>query len=117
MAPTDDDLPLDPTESLRLIEQERARAERNLTPDPRLLLWPWGLAYLIGFAVFFARFGPGGHIYVDMPGWLPLVVLAVLMISAGTIAGIFGARSGRNLHGKSRRQGAMYGITWSVAFF
>ena len=53
MNPTDDDLPpADAAESLRLIEQERARAERNLTPDPRIFLWPWGLAWLIGFGVY-----------------------------------------------------------------
>jgi hypothetical protein len=42
MPPTDDDLPLgDPAESLALIERERANLERDLTPDPRLMLWPW----------------------------------------------------------------------------
>ena len=58
----------------RLIERERAAAERNLTPDPRLLLWPWGFAWLIGFTVYFLRFGPDGRVFVDMPDWLPLIV-------------------------------------------
>jgi len=63
MNTTDDDLPpADPAESLRLIAQGRAAAERRLIPDPRLLLWPWGLAWLIGFGVYFLRFGPGGFL-------------------------------------------------------
>ena len=116
MEPDEDLPPADPAESLRLIEQERARAERNLTPDPRLFLWPWGLAWLIGFGVLFLRFGPDGRVFVDLPEWLPLALLAVLMIAAGLSSGILGARSSRDLHGPSSSQGAMYGITWSAAY-
>ena len=117
MAPTDDDLPpLDPAESLALIERERAEAERRLTPDPRLLLWPWGIAWLIGFTVYFLRFGPDGRIFVQFPDWLPLVLLLALMIAAGIVTGITGARAGRWVSGPSSSQGAMYGISWSIAF-
>jgi hypothetical protein len=117
MAPTDDDLPpLDPAESLALIERERAEAERRLTPDPRLLLWPWGIAWLIGFTVYFLRFGPDGRIFVRFPDWLPLVLLLALMIAAGIVTGITGARAGRWVSGPSSSQGAMYGISWSIAF-
>lgn len=113
----DDDLPpADPAESLRLIARERAATERQLTPDQRLLLWPWGFAWLIGFAVHFLRYGPGGRIYVQMPSFLPLAVLLGLVVIAGVITGIVGARASRQVTGPSSRQGAMYGITWSVAF-
>ena len=108
---------MDPAESLRLIERERARAERALTPDQRLFLWPWGFAWLIGFSVFFLRFGPDGRVFVDLPEWLPLVVLFGLMIAAGITTGVAGARAGRWVTGSSSRQGMYYGITWSVAFF
>ena len=107
---------MDPAESLRLIERERAEAERNLTPDPRLLLWPWGFAWLVSFTVYFLRFGPDGRIFVDMPGWLPLIVLLVAMMVAGVITGVTGARAGRWVSGPSSTQGAMYGISWSIAF-
>jgi hypothetical protein len=117
MAFTDDELPpVDPAESLRLIEQERATTERVLTPDPRLLLWPWGIAWAIGFTVYFLRFGPGDRVFVDMPSWLPLTVLMTLIIAAGITTGIVGARAGRYVSGPSTVQGAMYGITWSIAF-
>jgi hypothetical protein len=117
MDPRDDDLPpTDPAESLRLIARERAAAERRLTPDPRLMLWPWGLAWLIGFTVYFLRYGPGGRVYVDLPAFLPLTVLLGLITVAGIITGVVGARAGRLVSGPTSRQGAMYGITWSVAF-
>ena len=116
MAPDDDDLPMDPAESLRLIERERAQAERSLTPDSRFFMWPWAFAWLIGFTLYFLRFGPDGRVFVDMPEWVPLTVLLGLMMAAGVVSGIYGARSGRWVSGKSSSQGAMYGFTWSVAF-
>jgi hypothetical protein len=117
MSPTDDERPpVDPAESLRLIAQERAQTERIITPDPRLLLWPWGLAWTIGFTVYFLRFGPDGRVLVHMPGWVPLTVLMALIIGAGITTGIVGARAGRYITGPSSTQGAMYGITWFVAF-
>jgi hypothetical protein len=118
MAPDeiDDDGPLDPAESLRLIERQRAEAERNLTPDPRIFLWPWAFAWLIGFTVFFLRFGPGGRVFVDLPEWLPLTVLAASITAAGAFTGVLGTRSSRQISGPSSRQGAQYGITWSIAF-
>jgi hypothetical protein len=117
MASQDDDLPpADPAESLRLIERERSETERRLTPDPRFLLWPWGFAWLIGFTLYFLRYGPDERIFVDMPSWLPLTVLLGLILAAGVVTGVVGARAGRSITGPSSQQGLMYGITWSVAF-
>lgn len=117
MTPLDDDAPmLDPAESLALIERERANLARSLTPDPRLMLWPWGFAWLLGFGLFFLRFGPDGRVFVDLPDWLPLVTLMALFIVAGIITGVAGSRSGRQMAGPSSRQGLMYGLTWSVAY-
>jgi hypothetical protein len=112
---TDDDRP--PADPLALIAQERRAAERRLTPDPRLTLWPWGIAWLVGFTLFFLRFGPDGRVFVDLPDWLPVITLLGLLITAGVLTGVLGARAGRHVSGASSRQGAMYGITWSLAFF
>lgn len=118
MTPTDDDsLPLaDPAESLRLIRQEQTNLARSLTPDPRLLYWPWGFAWLIGFGAIFLRYPPGGRPLVAMPEWLPLSILGGLLISAGVVTGVVGGRAARQVVGPSSRQGLMYGLTWSFAF-
>jgi hypothetical protein len=117
MTPIDDDTPLgDPAESLRLIRAEQANLARTLTPDPRLMYWPWGIAWLVGFGALFLRFAPGGRVLVDMPAWLPSTILLVLLLGAGITTGIAGGRAGRQVAGPSSRQGLMYGLTWSVAF-
>ena len=110
----EDDRP--PADPLAVIAQERAEAERRLTPDPRLFLWPWGFAWLLGFLLMFLRYGPDGRSLVDLPAWLPLTVLLLLMIAAGVVSGVGGARAGRHVTGPSSRQGALYGISWGLAF-
>lgn len=112
----DEQPPLDAAESLRLIRQEQAATVRRIVPDPRLLLWPWGVAWLLGFTVFFLRYGPDDRVLVAMPSWLPLLVLLALILVAGTITGIVGARAARQVTGPTSRQGAMYGLTWALAF-
>jgi len=117
MASTDDDLPpADAAESLRLIERERAKTEASITPDPRGFTWQWGFAWLIGFGAFFLRYGPDNRTFVDLPDWLPLTLLLVLFLGAGVFTGWFGFRIRRAISGPSNRQGAMYGIAWSVAY-
>jgi hypothetical protein len=117
MTPIDDDAPpTDPAESLRLIQQEQANLARTLIPDARLMYWPWGVAWLIGFGLLFLRFAPGGRVLVDMPVWLPSTVLLALLIGAGIVTGVAGGRAGRHITGPSSRQGLMYGLTWSIAF-
>ncbi|GAA0816265.1 transporter [Spirilliplanes yamanashiensis] len=110
----DDDRP--PADPLAVIARERATAERGLTPDPRMFSWPWGVAWLVGFTLFFLRFGPDGRVFVDLPGWLPLTTLLGLMIAAGVVTGVAGARAGRHVSGPSSRQGALYGVSWSIGF-
>ncbi|HET6478623.1 MAG TPA: transporter [Actinoplanes sp.] len=108
--------PVDPAESLALIARERANLGRELTPDPRLMYWPWGFAWLVGFTLFFLRFGPDGRVFVDLPAWLPLLTLTLLFITAGIVTGIAGGRVSRRITGPSNRQSLMYGLSWSIAF-
>ena len=106
----------DPGDALRLIERERGNTMRHVTPDPRLMYWPWGLTWLISFGLSFLRFGPDGRTLVAMPAWVPMTALTALLIAAGVFTGIVGARSGRDIAGRSSRQGLMYGISWTAGF-
>ncbi|BCJ43851.1 hypothetical protein GCM10010168_66540 [Actinoplanes ianthinogenes] len=117
MASIDDESTFDdPAEALRLIDRERANLERELTPDPRWMFWPWGITWLIGFGLFFLRWGPDERVLVALPDWLPITVLTLLLMAAGAITGVMGARSGRALSGPSSRQGRMFGFSWSAGF-
>lgn len=108
--------PPTPGAALRLIEDQRAEAARQLGPDPRLYYWPWGLAWLIGFGLFFLRYGPDGRTYVALPGWLPLAVLLGAMIAAAVLAAVTSARTYRQVSGDSNRRGAWYGFAWFIGF-
>ncbi|GIM92960.1 transporter [Paractinoplanes toevensis] len=114
MDPEDDQAPADP---LALIERERANLVRHIAPDPRLMYWPWGFAWLIGFTLLFLRYGPDGKVYVNLPDWLPLTVLMLLFIAAGLVTGFAGSRSVRRTSGPTSQAGLAYGLTWSIAFF
>jgi hypothetical protein len=114
MDPEDDQAPADP---LALIERERANLVRHIAPDPRLMYWPWGFAWLIGFTLLFLRYGPNGKIYVNLPDWLPLTVLMLLFIAAGITTGFAGSRSVRRTSGPTSRAGLLYGVSWSISFF
>ncbi len=112
----EDVAPISPAESLRLIKEQQAATERSLNPDPRLIYWPWGLAWLIGFGLLYLRHGPGDQVLWNIPGWLPLASLFVLMIAAGLVSGITGARAGSAVSGESSIKGMMYGFAWFLGF-
>ena len=114
--PDDDSAPLTAADSLRLIQQQRDVTERSLSPDARLLYWPWGIAWFVGFGLLFLRHGPNGRVYWDIPGWIPLTTLFVLMAVAFVISGVTGARAGRAVSGDSSIKGLMYGNAWFMGF-
>ncbi|MEQ4303720.1 transporter [Plantactinospora sp. B6F1] len=108
--------PPDPAAALRLIVAQQAEAARKLSPNLLWYYWPWGLAWLIGFGLFFLRFGPDGRVFVDLPGWLPLVTLLALLVAAGITSGIVGGRTYGQVTGDSQRRGLWYGLAWGLGF-
>ncbi len=108
--------PASPAETLRLIDAERAETQRRLTADPRLVYVPWGLAWLIGHALLFLRFGPDDRVLVAMPAALPLIVLFALLIVALVVSSRAGFRAGRHVVGVSSVQGMRYGLAWTAGF-
>ncbi|WP_432829754.1 transporter [Dactylosporangium sp. CA-092794] len=117
MTPVDDDAPpASAAESLELIRKEQAAAARTIALNPLLYYVPWGGAWLIGFGLLFLRFGPGGRVLVDLPAWLPLTSLFLLMAVAMASTAVVSAVRGRGLEGRSSWQGTAYGFTWFFAF-
>jgi hypothetical protein len=115
-ATQDDAPPASAEESMRLIREQRARTGRSLVPDPRLMYWPWGIAWLVGFGLLYLRFGPDGRVLVNMPVGLPLTTLFVLMGGALVVTTIGGVRAGRHVSGESSVKGLTYGLTWFFGF-
>jgi hypothetical protein len=112
----DEAAPASAAASLQLIAAQRGVAERSLRPDPRLVYWPWGVAWLVGFGLLFLRHGPDEQVRVDMPAALPLVTLYVLMVIAFVVSGVAGAKANRHISGDSRSRGRMYGWSWFFGF-
>ncbi|MFY1688534.1 transporter [Plantactinospora sp. WMMB782] len=108
--------PADPATALRLIADQQAEAARQLSPNLLWYYWPWGLAWLVGFGLFFLRFGPDGRVFVELPTWLPLFTLLALLIAAGIVSGIVGGRTYGQVAGDSRRRGLWYGLAWGLGF-
>jgi hypothetical protein len=112
----EDEAPASAAETLRLIETQRGAAVRSLSPDPRLIYWPWGLAWGIGFGLLFLRHGPQEQVRVNLPDALPLITLYVLMIIAFVVSGMAGARANRQVSGDSASRGLKYGLSWFAGF-
>jgi len=112
----DDDDPPSPAASLQLIEEQKRAAHRRLDVNPALMLVPWGVAWLVGYGLFFLRFGPDQRVFVDMPEWLPLTVLLLLLCGAGAVSGAAGLRAQHGVTGESAERGSMYGLSWMVGF-
>lgn len=111
----DDDLPpADAAAALRLIQDQRSATARRLDPDARLLYWPWGVAWLVGFGLFFLRFPPGDSALVGLPGWLPLTVLFALLLAAAAVQAVASARAYGQVTGDSARRGRWYGCAWGL---
>lgn len=109
-----DDAPADVASSAALIAEQRARVEKSVDVDARLLFGAWGIAWLLGFGVQWA-------VALDEP-LLPIGpqagqgVFGGLLLTAGLITAVHTARRSSGVVGTSARQGAMYGWAWAVTF-
>ncbi len=111
------DRPLgDPAATLALIEAQRTTAERSINPHPIVWYGPWGAAWLLGFGLLFLRFGPDDRVFVEMPYWLPLVVLYASLVGALVVSTVFASRALKHVRGDSARQGTLYGLAWALTF-
>lgn len=108
--------PLSPRESLQLITRQQDRAHRTFSNDPLVYWVPWGIAWLIGFGVFFLHYGLDGSPYVAMPAALPLIVLFGLMLAAAAWTVYTVIRSTRHIQGPGNVQVTVFGLSWPFGF-
>ncbi|RLP93255.1 transporter [Micromonospora sp. CV4] len=114
MHPDDDPPPADAATALQLIRKQRGATARRLDPDARLLYWPWGVAWLVGFGLFFLRFSPGERELLRLPSWLPLTVLFALLLAAAAVQAAARERAHDQVTGDSARRGRWYGCAWGL---
>ncbi|MET8120582.1 transporter [Micromonospora sp. NPDC005189] len=110
----DDPPPTDAAAALRLIRDQQAATATRLEPDSRLVYWPWGIAWLVGFGLFFLRFSPGERELLRLPGWLPLTVLFALLLAAAAVQATASTRAYGQVTGDSARRGRWYGCAWGL---
>jgi hypothetical protein len=103
---------LDPAGMLALVEGERARAQRAVEPDARVVYGVWGAAWLVGFLVFWAAATGRAPLPLAAAG----AVLAAGLVLAAVVTTAHIGRRMRGVRGVSSRTGAMYGWSWFLGF-
>src|SRR5262245_53637854 len=77
----------------------------------------WGVAWFVGFLLLFLAKGPGAQPLLDLPAWLPLTVLFVLLAGAGVVTAVVLTRAfGRGGESEFARRGRWYGWAWLISF-
>ncbi|MFD5215886.1 hypothetical protein [Microbacterium sp. NPDC058345] len=110
----DDDAPLAPERMMALIEaQQRTVAARTAAFVPWILA-AWGIAWLAGFLVLWADAETHPHEW--RPSLTAGLIFAGLLVVAGVLSSVLGARSGRGLRGTREASivGIAYGNTWWI---
>ena len=97
---------------LALAQDQRARTERAVEPDLRVVYGVWGAAYVVGFLAFWTAATGRGPLSLTSAG----AVLAVSLVLAVVISTTHIGRRVRGVRGTSSRTGAMYGWSWFLAF-
>lgn len=103
-----------PEQMLALLRAEQARVEQALVPDGRLVFGLWGVAWLVGFLVFWS--GASDSAPVQIAPAVAGVVFGCCLAAAAIITTVHIVRRTVGVRGPSSLGGAMYGWTWFIAF-
>lgn len=112
----DEDAPLDPASMLALLQDQQQDVQRRMARFVPWILISWAVAWGVGFGMLWLI--DGARPAISVPVEVAAPVFAVLMVMAGVVSGVLGARSGRGIRTTKAAAftGAVYGITWSVGF-
>lgn len=115
-AAADDDSPLDPAAMLALLQDQQQDVQRRMTRFVPWILLSWAVAWSVGFGMLWLI--DGARPAISVPVEIAAPVFAVLIVMAGVVSGVLGARSGRGIRASKAAAftGTVYGITWSVGF-
>lgn len=110
----DGDTPLTPEQMLVLLEDQQRAVTARTTAFVPWVLAAWGIAWLVGFVVLWVD--AGRHPDDWRPSLTAGLLFAALLVFAGVLSSVLGARSGRGLRGtrESAIVGIAYGTTWWI---
>lgn len=109
----DDEAPLDPAAMLALSEREQQRIAIAFVRPVAWLLAVWGVAWTIGFLVFWAGYPESGA-PVLVPLGIAAPVFGVCIAAAIVVSAVIGARMNRGIRGSSNFSGGVYGASWTI---
>jgi hypothetical protein len=111
-----DDEPLSPREALAVVEDQQHRVTRGLGVNVALVHGTLGVAWLVGFGIFYFTFGHGAGKAPQVPDWVAVVVIATVNTVA-LMAGLGQTiRRGRGIEGRSWDDMRMYLWAWPLAY-
>jgi hypothetical protein len=115
-SPPDDDAPLDPAAMLALLQDQQEDVQRRMARFVPWILLAWALAWGVGFGALWLI--DGARPQFSIPLAIAAPVFAVLLVLAGVVSGVLGARSARGIRASKAAAftGTVYGVTWSVGF-
>ncbi len=110
------DAPLDPASMLALLQDQQKDVQRKMARYVPWILLSWAIAWGVGFGMLWLI--DGARPNVAVPVEIAAPVFAVLLVAAGVVSGVLGARSGRGIRTTKAAAftGTVYGLTWTFGF-
>jgi hypothetical protein len=108
-----DEHALDAREMLALIETQTSTVRRALELQVKVYYFAWGIAWLVGYLVYWAG-SPGSGSPIALPYVPSVVVFATLIVAAIVLSAVVGIRSNRGIKGTSDWVGTLYGLSWPI---
>lgn len=114
---SEDEVALPPEAMLALVKDQQRSVEGQMGAFVHLILFAWGIAWLVGFGALWLIDGLGDTFSLPIEVAAPIFV--VLLVAAGAVSTVLGIRSGRGLRGSKDGAfvGMIYGQSWWVGSF
>lgn len=111
----EDETPSTPAEMLALMRDQRRSTRARMSVVFSRLLIVWAVAWAVGFFALWSAEAIGGNPAFRIPQQIAWPVFGVLMVVGIVWSAVTGIRSGRDIRGRSKLAGMLYGWSWSVS--